>query len=98
MWPPAAQRHGARFTLVERGAGLSIDQFTLLRETMWAAAGPVRVATAMVQAMAQLDAWGAAGWEARIAHLLLAAALRRPRNLGAHWRDDAYLAPQPNVV
>jgi len=91
--PPAARRHRGRFTLVERGAGLATDQFTLLRETMWAAAGPVRVATAMAQAMAQLEAWVAVGWEARIAHLLLAAALRRPRNLGAHWRDERISRP-----
>ncbi|MEO6263687.1 MAG: FAD-binding protein [Luteimonas sp.] len=77
--------------LVARGEGLAADQFAMLRETMWRAAGPVRSATRMAQAIEELGPLAAMGWEARLARTLLAAALRSPRNLGAHWREDAYI-------
>lgn len=77
-----------RFKLVDRGAGLDAEPLAALRDTLWAAAGPVRSACAMAQAAAQLRAWADSGWEARLALALLAAARRSPRNLGAHWRDD----------
>ena len=90
--PPAARRHAGRFSLAARGDGLATDPLALLRATMWRAAGPVRSATAMRQAMAQLDPLAVIGWQARIARLLLATALRSPRNLGAHWRDEVTAA------
>lgn len=88
----APLRHCGSFDLVDRGAGLATDQFAMLRETMWRAAGPVRSATTMAHAIAELGPLAAMGWQAGLARALLAAALRRPHNLGAHWRDDAYVA------
>ncbi|HEY5611973.1 MAG TPA: L-aspartate oxidase [Lysobacter sp.] len=80
---------GGAGLLVERGAGLTGDGCARLRETMWNAAGPVRTGAMMAKAMAELDPLAAVGWEARVAHALLAAALDNPCSLGAHWRDDA---------
>ena len=80
---------GSGFGLVERGDGLAGDDCVRLRETMWQAAGPVRTGGAMAQAMLELGPVAALGWEAGLAHALLAAALDNPRSLGAHWRDDA---------
>jgi hypothetical protein len=42
----------------------------------------------MRRAQDELRALADEGWEARLAAALLDAALRRPGNLGAHWRDD----------
>ena len=84
----ARPRHYGRFELVGRGPGLATDQFAMLRETMWRAAGPVRSAITMAQAIAELGPLVAMGWQARLARGLLAAALRNPRNLGVHWRED----------
>ena len=95
---PVPLRDGGAFQLVDRGAGLAADQFAILRETMWHAAGPVRSATTMAQAIAQLAPLAAIGWEARLARTLLTAALHRPRNLGTHWRDDARAARRWPVV
>lgn len=89
----APRRGRGHFQLVERGAGLATDPLARLRATMWRAAGPVRSAIAMNQAMAELAPLATMGWQARIARMLLAAALRNSRNLGAHWRDDGPVAP-----
>ena len=84
------------FRLIDRGAGLATDGFATLRETMWRAAGPVRTATMMAQALAELAGLAAKGWEAGLARMVLAAALDNPRSLGAHWRDDALVPATPH--
>lgn len=95
-YPP--RRYCGSFQQVDRGPDLATDQFARLRETMWRAAGPVRSANAMAQAIVELGPLAAMGWQARLARALLAAALCSSRNLGAHWREDGYLFPPRPIV
>lgn len=74
--------------MVERGPGLGNAEKTALQTAMWEAAGPVRSADAMRDALATLRRLSMSGWEARVACALLNAALSNPHNLGAHWRED----------
>jgi len=87
--PPVLRCRQAAFELRERGTGLGGSELAVLRETMWHAAGPQRLAETLAQAIAQLRPMAANGWEARLADALLHATLQRPCSLGAHWRDDA---------
>ncbi|MDI9239947.1 FAD-dependent oxidoreductase [Lysobacter sp. LF1] len=73
--------------VVERGAALAPGALTQLRRAMWNAAGPVRTADRLREAIDLCERMP--GWEARVARALLVAALRRTRSLGAHWRADA---------
>lgn len=72
--------------VVERGAALAPGALTQLRQAMWNAAGPVRTAQRLRDAIDTCERMP--GWEARVANALLVAALRRTRSLGAHWRAD----------
>ena len=86
--PRASARPGATSHLLKRGPGLDAADRAALRGWLWRAAGPVRAEEAMRRAQEELRALADEGWEARLAVALLGAALRRPGNLGAHWRDD----------
>lgn len=72
--------------LVERGAALDADGLRGLREVMWDAAGPVRSADRLRDAIARTGLLH--GWQARLAESILLAALDRPSSLGAHWRAE----------
>lgn len=77
------------FAEVSRGAGLDLHAVETLRAQMWAAAGPVRTPSRMEATAALLAEMAHAGWQARIAHAVVAAALRRTASLGAHWCAEA---------
>jgi len=73
---------------VELGDGLDAGALATLRRRLWDAAGPVRTRAALAAAVREMKAMASAGWQARVAHALLHAALLRPDSLGAHWRAD----------
>src|SRR5690606_26289517 len=73
---------------VERGPGLDADRLHELRELMWHAAGPVRCADRLGEAISRVEALEHTGWQARLAGAILTAALHRSSSVGAHWRDD----------
>ena len=73
---------------IERGDGLPDAQQALLRERLWAAAGPVREGRALRHALQDCRELGEIGWQARLAQRLFEAALERTHSLGAHYRDD----------
>jgi L-aspartate oxidase len=71
----------------ERGAPLAPAQLERLRTLLWSAAGPQRDGAGLRQALAECMSLRA-GWQARLASLLVAAALERRNSLGAHHRTD----------
>lgn len=73
--------------VVERGTALPSAMLADLRGRMWGAAGPVRTAAGLGDAIEFCAR--TPGWETRVAHAVLTAALHRTRSLGAHWRADA---------
>lgn len=77
------------FHWAERGEALSPDLLYAVRGLLWQSAGPVRTRPGLQQALQTCSGWTDAGWQARLAHSLLAAASARARNLGAHYRHDA---------
>lgn len=70
------------------GAGLGPERLAALRALLWSAAGPERNEAGLAAALAELESWGAEGWQAGVARAILAAARERRVNLGAHWRTD----------
>jgi L-aspartate oxidase len=72
----------------ERGVSLAPAQLERLRALMWLAAGPQRDGTSLRSAVAECASPHAAGWQARLASALFAAALQRRESLGAHCRTD----------
>jgi len=74
---------------IEQGSGLPSATLADLRVLMWEAAGPVRSTPALQRASRMCSRWAAAGWQARLAQQLLAAALVRGQSLGAHYRSDS---------
>lgn len=77
---------------VERGPGLDADRLHELRELMWHAAGPVRSADRLSEAITRIQALEKTGWQARLGKAILVAALNRSASLGAHWRGDYLVA------
>ncbi len=77
------------------GESLAADETTLVTETLWQAAGPVRSGPAMRAALQRLEPLASRGWQAALAHRLLQAALTRPQSLGAHFRSDATTEREP---
>lgn len=86
------------FELVRRGPGLGRDALQLLRDTMGAAAGPVRTANGLREASETLAPLARRGWQARLGRELLACASQRHASLGAHWRADATVTPLPDAI
>ncbi|HSM99382.1 MAG TPA: FAD-binding protein [Rudaea sp.] len=76
----------------ERGAVLPESLCVELRELLWDSAGPEREAATLRGALHACMAWREAGWQARVGHAVLEAALRRGGSLGAHFRRDAHAA------
>ena len=84
---PQVQPRGA-YAWRERGDALSDAMQRELRNLLWQAAGPVRDESGLRHAMLTCAAWQEHGWQARLAHALLAAARQRRESLGAHYRSD----------
>ncbi len=84
---PSMPRGGA-YRWVERGTTLPPRTLQALRVVLWQAAGPERETPRLQQALRTCEAWIKNGWQARLAHALLAAACARERSLGAHYRTD----------
>lgn len=84
----AARAAAGRFRQIARGAGLDPRSLQESRQQMWAAAGPVRTRRGMESTAVLLAEMAGAGWQARVAHAAVAAALRREASLGAHWRAE----------
>ena len=79
-------RSTASHRWIERGTDLDETQLATLRRILWQAAGPVREEARLQDALKTCAAMADAGWQARLAGLLLHAAQRRRRSLGAHHR------------
>ncbi|MEO5560046.1 MAG: FAD-binding protein [Dokdonella sp.] len=73
---------------VERGAGLTESQLANVRDILWQAAGPLRDAQVMREALRMCTGMAQEGWQARVARSLLHAATLRQRSLGTHHRSD----------
>lgn len=74
--------------LVERGPCMAAGSLARLRDLMWHAAGPLRCGSTLADAERQLRVMATDGWQSRVAHAVVAAALRNTGRLGAHWRSD----------
>lgn len=86
----AASRRGSQgFRAVELDAGLQDQALATLRQELWQAAGPVRTKASLATATRRTRDMASTGWQARVAHAVLRAAMRRRASLGAHWRADA---------
>lgn len=93
---PAAQGESTWCAL---GAGLPAVQLAQLRRLLWQAAGPLRSPAGLQDALQICENQVGEGWQARLAVAMLAAALRRPRSLGAHWCVENRSAPsQPLAI
>ncbi|MFE0499215.1 L-aspartate oxidase [Lysobacter soli] len=77
------------FRTRELGDSLDAGALAAVRRRLWDAAGPVRTRAALSAAVREMKAMAASGWQARVAHAVLHAALLRRASLGAHWRADA---------
>lgn len=75
-----------------RGPSLDGARLTRLRHLMTQAMGPVRSGALLQVALRDCDALARVGWQGAVARSLVAAALRRQGNLGAHFRDRGPLA------
>lgn len=73
---------------VERTAATPPDALAALRGLLWRAAGPVREAAALRDALHACGA-GDGGWQTRLAAALLRAMQARRTSLGAHFRQDS---------
>ncbi|WP_236585429.1 L-aspartate oxidase [Dyella sp. EPa41] len=89
---PQVQPRGAH-AWRERGDALPEAMQRELRNLLWQAAGPVRDESGLRNAMLGCAAWQQHGWQARLAHALLAAARQRRESLGAHYRSDDVRSP-----
>jgi len=88
---PESGYENGRFTLVRRKPSLDEVHLVQLRELMMQAMGPLRSGDALqaaLQECATLD-----GWQARLAQVMVAAALRRTTSLGAHHLAPNSTAP-----
>lgn len=85
--PHPAPRPGVRGHLAERGRPLATAEVDAVRRALWDAAGPVRAPAPLARAAARMRDMAAAGWQARVAGAVLAAAAANPRSVGAHWLD-----------
>lgn len=70
----------------ERGASLAPEPLERVRTLLWRTAGPQRNGASLRSAAAECASLRAAGWQARLASALVAAALQRRDSLGAHYR------------
>lgn len=70
----------------ERGASLAPELLERVRTLLWRTAGPWRNGASLRSAAAECATLRAAGWQARLAGALVAAALQRRNSLGAHYR------------
>jgi L-aspartate oxidase len=84
---PRSQPSGA-VRWAERGRPLPVAQLQRLRQLLTHAAGPLRDGAGLRRALAECGAMRDSGWQARVAHALLAAAVARGESLGAHYRSD----------
>ena len=75
--------------VLRRSVALPHAQLTALRALMSRAMGPLRHGVDLRAALAACSEWAESGWQARVAEVLLAAALSRTHSLGAHCRMDA---------
>ena len=82
---PAANGEGD-YRWVDRGAGLPEAHLTKLRDLMWQSVGPVREDAMLRDAWRICTASVEAGWQMRLARMLLRAARLRRSSLGAHYR------------
>ncbi|WP_454830974.1 L-aspartate oxidase [Pseudoxanthomonas wuyuanensis] len=84
-----ACRSGSHW-LVERGQSATESTLAQLRALSWQALGPVRDGATMQQALVHIDSDAAlrTSWQGELVTRMLEAALRRRRNLGAHYRLD----------
>lgn len=71
------------------GSGLDAAELSLLRDTLWRTAGPLRCGADLAGGLRTLQPLLARGWQARLACQLLLAASKRAHSIGAHWREDA---------
>jgi len=79
---------GRSFKFLHRGPSLDGTALARLRELMMQAMGPLRTGALLQVALRDCDALARVGWQGAVARALVAAALRRRRSLGAHFRDD----------
>ncbi|GAB3000579.1 L-aspartate oxidase [Arenimonas maotaiensis] len=74
------------YCFAERGLETSPSVQHYWRQRLWQTLGPVRQATDIQKALAELQQFGKdIGWRQQLAICLLQAALHRRENLGAHW-------------
>lgn len=83
---------GRSFKFLHRGRSLDVAPLNRLRGLMAQAMGPLRKGALLQVALRDCDALARVGWQGALARALVAAALRRQRSLGAHFRDDGPLA------
>ncbi|MGH8074500.1 MAG: FAD-binding protein, partial [Lysobacter sp.] len=83
-----ASRPSGAAVLVERGRGLSNADLGTVRDLLWRAAGPVRSGSGLQSTLTAVTPFAQAGWQGRLAGVLIEAAARRRVNIGAHWCED----------